>query len=120
MANMATTERRPTKGNEINAEATKSRTAAADANPKSAKRRIEWTHLPGCSSTSRDVQTEMNTSLTLGCVCFWPDGISSGSERRFSLGALGRLSIMVHRVKKTEHLHGDIFENHKGFPSPRH
>ena len=39
-------------------------------------------------------------SLTLGCVCFWPDGISSGSERRFSLGALGRLSMMVHRVKK--------------------
>jgi hypothetical protein len=38
MANMATTERTPTIGIVINANATKSRTAAAEANPKSRKK----------------------------------------------------------------------------------
>jgi hypothetical protein len=41
MANMATTERTPTKGIDINANATKSRTAVAEATPKSPERRIE-------------------------------------------------------------------------------
>jgi hypothetical protein len=77
--------------NEINANATKRRTAAAEANPKSAERTIEWTRLLGSSSTSRDVQTEMHMSLTLGCVCSWSSGISSNSERRSSLVALGCL-----------------------------
>jgi hypothetical protein len=98
MAYMATTDRTPTKGNEINANATKSRTAAAEANPKSVERIIERTRRPGCSSTSRDVHTDMYMSLTLGCVCSWPGGISSGSERRSSL-ALGLWSMMVHRMK---------------------
>jgi hypothetical protein len=58
MANMATTERTPTKGIDINANATKSRTAVAEATPKSPERRIEDPP-PGSFITFRDVQTEM-------------------------------------------------------------
>jgi hypothetical protein len=58
MANIATAERKPTKGLDINANAMRSTTAAAEANPKRAERRIGRTRLPGWPSASRDIQKE--------------------------------------------------------------
>jgi hypothetical protein len=78
-ANMATTERTPTIGIVINANATKSRIAAAEANPKSAERTIRRTCFPGRASTSRDIETEMSMSLNS-----WAGGIPdrNGALRR--------------------------------------
>src|SRR5271155_427768 len=50
--------------------------------------------------------------MSLGCVCSWPGVISSGSEPRSSPVALGRWSMVVHRVQLESIQCQDTIEYH--------